>query len=1052
MTMSPLIQLLIVLIPLLSIPFLPHLRSLIQLIHSLKYLPSYLDAECETNNRKLKHQEKMKRIMETRWTRWNYDELQDNNSSEFQEFEDLNKVITSNKPSQKKRFAFKERYIDAMTQCSYRDFETLLQGGTCGLTSLEVKLLPQENKNLTPDILISEENTDSISNLNVNNTNNNKFIIPSTSTISKMENTDESELKSMSNDNIEKINMAGTRFPLGGVLRWRSGYKNGLRSQGRVTWIEDPDEVPMWPNQREMSVQYEENPELHLEISKKYTSKIIILKEDRGLQCEIIPSTADESWVTEARLRRRQHSSLRIDSNTLEFPTELNSKGVPISPNTFKSGITTLESCPWTFEVESVDLFSNVEYIIQRYFEQTLASLSEISNLEIELPQTNTDNKDIILILQNMRLRTIPVSFTELTNLTTIDISRNKLTTLPSWFFVSVDKTLQSFDLSKNYFFQFPDQFGSLKKLKKLNISYNKLQFFPPQILELTNLSELNVSHNSIIAMPANLIQLKLLDLDISFNSLTTLPETYSQFSKKLKIFRCQENPFIYNTRSRILVKLVSAMSHRKKVSVTPSKSITNQKIEPKSTEKKDETNHISHSRTNSIQNESITDSQVKDTHLFDEYDGEQNSRVMLLLELIEFEEQYLKHLNILFSLYVIPLQRHLTDLIAKYDMFPNIVTAEKIAILFPNELSQILTFSRSFIIQLREIMGGYESNPLNLREITNIGSLFMDQATFLETYYTSFIHVFDKSIKQLNDLRENCPGFFKFLKSRQLLPLSRGLDVDTFLTLPLSRTFYYNQFMKKFKKATSTDHVDFVKIRNASLELNRVSMQQTSSIFQVDNYYKIMDIQKKLKIRMELATPGRILVREGILGMASNRQLHQFTKEIGKYIAGVKSYGDYKKIQLNPYIDLAKNKIKDKTASDVVNDIWKMRLTDSDVHLYLFSDILLLKEMNMIHKLVGRVKKFDLAGASVYPYEHKSHKELAICLELKNGSKFVFVPENELQFLLWIRDLESVINELNIKLEEMSYKADTQYEFDELSLMDGEDATDDDTFVDFYD
>jgi len=918
------------------------------------------------------------------------------------------------------------------------------------------------------------------------------------------------------------------------VARWRPTYlmEGTMRTNGRVTWSDNSglfDET--WPEYKEASVQYEEDPIKGLQeeagavqadeknsAASPYRPRIIRLNRSQETQCNIIPSTADNSWQINARrkkLRKRvlplkvdtqmqktlsrpsknlqsEHSLMRkvITSNEggttttlLPSPATRNGSITPLSASTMRSNLTMLESCPWSSEVESVNLHSNIHVVIQRYFEQTLAALSPNALAEIDHTILHCiENAIVTLDLQNRKLRQIPVFLMEAQHITHLDLSRNKLSSLPGWFFLALEKNLHHLDLSRNYLFDLPEQFSSLRKLKRLNLSYNKLQFFPPQLLDIHHLVDMNVSHNSIIALPHNIIHMKLTDLDISFNWLMTLPENFASLNKRLKFFRCQDNNFSYITRARVLTKLVSAMSHRKraisnphqpsKPVIVPNSNNTTTNASANSHSQKDSRfsldaagpRHVDgHARSHSSDfapeisalRRPILAEKKEKIEFFDEYDGEQTSRVQMMMELLEFEQQYLRHLNILHDLYLVPLTQHRSDIVQRFDMSDSLVTIDRLSVILPVELHSVITFSRSFIIQLKEMMGNYESSPLVLRDITNIGALFIEQKDFLLTFYAPYIKVYDKSIHMLSELRDQCAGFNKFVRSRVALPLSGGMDLASLLVLPLTRIPIYTSFIRRILRATSTDHVDHFQLKSAVVLMNECLNKQHHEIFLLDNSYKIKDIQKKLKVKKNLSVSGRVLVREGKLSLAPTRQIHQFRKEIGKYITGKKSYGDYKKIQLNPYIEAAKSKIKDKSAGDMMNDLWGIRLAELYVYVYLFNDILIVKETNMFQKLVGRVQKFDLLGSVVSPYEHKDR---ALCVELKNRHKLVFIAETQSQFILWLKDFENVSTELNLRYEERrdlvdSLPIDSDEEADLSIAENAEDLSDsDEVFVDLYD
>ncbi|XP_061096047.1 PH domain leucine-rich repeat protein phosphatase 1-like [Conger conger] len=139
-------------------------------------------------------------------------------------------------------------------------------------------------------------------------------------------------------------------------------------------------------------------------------------------------------------------------------------------------------------------------------------------------------------------------------NLTCMDVSRNRLETLPDW--VCESKKLEVLDISHNHITELPIGLFCSSSLRKLLLGHNQLRRLPER-LERMQMEVLDIQHNQLLELPSNLF-LKadsLRCLNASANKLESLPpSSLSDDSQSI----LQE---LYLTNNRLTEKCVPLLT-----------------------------------------------------------------------------------------------------------------------------------------------------------------------------------------------------------------------------------------------------------------------------------------------------------------------------------------------------------------------------------------------------------------------------------------------------------------------------------------------------------
>ncbi|KAM6985751.1 toll-like receptor 8b [Aplochiton taeniatus] len=218
-------------------------------------------------------------------------------------------------------------------------------------------------------------------------------------------------------------------------------------------------------------------------------------------------------------------------------------------------------------ELEVLDLSYNNHYFVVAGLDHSLAFLEHLGHLKslnLSWNEINTlNNKTMLssslkeLDFQGNRLdlmwngETLDFNrlFLGLTNLTSLDISFNKLDHIPPNVYNFFPETLRHLSLSRNKLKDFNwNLLVKLRQLKELDLSRNKLEVVAGKLSDLTlSLRLLDLSYNRISVLEHGFLQgaVSLQALDLSFNLLTLLNQTTfeSGVDNHLKRLSLQGNP-----------------------------------------------------------------------------------------------------------------------------------------------------------------------------------------------------------------------------------------------------------------------------------------------------------------------------------------------------------------------------------------------------------------------------------------------------------------------------------------------------------------------------
>ncbi|XP_041050410.1 volume-regulated anion channel subunit LRRC8D-like [Carcharodon carcharias] len=146
------------------------------------------------------------------------------------------------------------------------------------------------------------------------------------------------------------------------------------------------------------------------------------------------------------------------------------------------------------------------------------------------------------LDLQNCDLETIPPGIFGLSSLQELNLQGNELTTIEEIENLQRLRKLFSLNLSSNKIRSIPDTFSLISNLERFNISNNLIETLPNSMFTMQKLQHLDMSNNHLVVILPSIKYLKNLRyLDLSSNRLESLPDELFQ-CKKIKTLKLNEN------------------------------------------------------------------------------------------------------------------------------------------------------------------------------------------------------------------------------------------------------------------------------------------------------------------------------------------------------------------------------------------------------------------------------------------------------------------------------------------------------------------------------
>jgi RhoGEF domain/PH domain len=155
---------------------------------------------------------------------------------------------------------------------------------------------------------------------------------------------------------------------------------------------------------------------------------------------------------------------------------------------------------------------------------------------------------------------------------------------------------------------------------------------------------------------------------------------------------------------------------------------------------------------------------------------------------------------------------------------------------------------------------------------------VFRKYAPYLKIY-TLYVNNYDHACDVLARFKKN-KKFQAFLEEKRNDPECGGLDLMSFLIMPIQRIPRYRLLLQELKKVTSSTDVEHAVLDEALGLIRDIATHVNESKRQAESQSKIIEIQNRIYGEFDnLLEPGRTLVREGavMLKKRSSKPMHLF-------------------------------------------------------------------------------------------------------------------------------------------------------------------------------
>lgn len=163
------------------------------------------------------------------------------------------------------------------------------------------------------------------------------------------------------------------------------------------------------------------------------------------------------------------------------------------------------------------------------------------------------------------------------------------------------------------------------------------------------------------------------------------------------------------------------------------------------------------------------------------------------------------------------------------------------------------------------QLLDGLEQRLGNWSNQQCVGDVFMTLAPFLKSY-AQYCNRFEESNQVLHNTLEGNSKFKRFVKKGVKNARCKGLDLESFLIMPVQRIPRYILLLRDMLKHTDPAHPDYATLQQSIEVMSAVAKGVNDSVARFQRSAKLVSIEQELCIEIGLVQPNREFIEEWLL------------------------------------------------------------------------------------------------------------------------------------------------------------------------------------------